>query len=87
MGARPREEAATREFLSSLMVVAPDGDVAWRAGAMIRDQARHGVTIDLVDAIIAATCIAHGFLLATFNLRHYPMPEIRFAPPVGPEGE
>ena len=84
VGARPPEEAATREFLSSLSVVAPSGDVAWRAGTMMRNYARTGVTLDLVDAVIAATCIEHGLLLATFNTRHYPMPEIRFAPPVGP---
>ena len=84
-GARAHEEAATRAFLASLLIVAPDGDVAWRAGTMIRDYARHGVTIDMVDGVIAATCLARGLLLATCNVRHYPMPDLRFAPPAGPE--
>jgi predicted nucleic acid-binding protein len=42
--------------------------------------ARKGVTLELPDILIAAVAIEHGLALATDNLRHYPMPELRIVP-------
>ncbi len=77
LGMRPTEEAATRTFLDALDVIPVDRRVTWRAGELIRTYARHGVTLDFVDATIAATCLTYGLILATYNVRHYPMPELQ----------
>ena len=79
-GTRPHEEAVTRAFLESLDVIAPRASLTWRAGIWIRDFQRRGVTLDMVDAVIAATAVEHSLLLATFNTRHYPLSELTFAP-------
>ena len=81
LGMRPKEEAATRSLLEALDVIPVDRRVAWRAGELIRASAQHGVTLDFVDATIAATCITHGLILATYNVRHYSMPELESALP------
>jgi predicted nucleic acid-binding protein len=80
IGMRPREVSATREFLEALDVVPVERPVAWRAGELIREYARRGVTLDFVDATIAATCLAHQLVLATYNIGHYPMTGLRKAP-------
>lgn len=81
LGTRRGEAGATRAFLNALAVIPVDREVAWRAGELIGDYGRRGVTVDLVDATIAATCLTHGFVLATYNDRHYPMPDLRKAAP------
>lgn len=78
-GMRPREEPATREFLQALRVIDVDRGVAWLAGELIRGYGRRGITLDFVDAAIAATCLGHRLALATYNVKHYPMHELRFA--------
>lgn len=84
LGMRPNEEAATLAFLESLEVIPPDREIAWKAGEWIREYARRGITLDFVDATIAATCFTRGLILASYNVRHYPMSEIvKAVPPVG----
>jgi predicted nucleic acid-binding protein len=84
-GLRPREETATREFLQALQVVDVDRNIAWQAGELIGGYGRRGMTLDFVDAIIAATCLRHRLLLATHNVKHYPIRELRLAQnPVSP---
>ena len=78
-GMRPKEESATREFLQALRVIDVDRGIAWHAGELIRSRGREEVTLDFVDATIAATCLRHRLALATYNLRHYPISELRFA--------
>ncbi len=77
VGMRPKEETDTRAFLDALQVIPVSRWVAWRAGALIREHARHGITLDFVDATIAATCLVHGLTLATYNVDHFPMPDVR----------
>jgi len=81
VGMRPREALATRTFLNALAVITIGREVAGRAGELIRDYARQGVTLDFVDATIAATCLTHRLALATYNVRHYPMPDLQKAAP------
>ena len=76
---RPKEEPATREFLQALRVIDVERGIAWQAGELIRSRGREGVTLDFVDATIAATCLRHHLALATYNVKHYPIPELHFA--------
>ncbi len=79
LGMRPKEETDTRAFLDAMEVIPPNRGVAWLAGTLIRDYAGRGITLDLVDATIAATCLNHGLLLATYNVKHYPMADLNLA--------
>ncbi len=78
-GMRPGEEPDTRAFLNALDVIPIDREIAWRAGTLIREYVQRGITLDFVDATIAATCLTCKLNLATYNVRHYPMPDLRKA--------
>lgn len=80
LGVKDGEETATRSFLNAMNVESVDEGVASPAARIIRKHRRRGITLDFVDAVIAATCLLRGFELATFNRSHYPMPGIDFAP-------
>lgn len=78
-GIRRGGEPDTRAFLDAVDVIPVSREIAWQAGDLIREYARRGVTLDFVDATIAATCLAHRLRLATYNVRHFPMPQLRRA--------
>lgn len=59
-------------FLIICKVHAVETDIAREAGLLRRRYHRsHG--LDIADALIAATAIAHGLELATLNRKHFPM--------------
>ncbi len=78
-GMRPGEESDTRALLGALNVIPVDREIAWRAGTLIRECGRRGITLDFVDTTIAATCLTRKLSLATCNVKHYPMPAVRKA--------
>jgi len=74
-GMRPQEEARTRALLDSLELVDVSRPVAEKAGRY-----KNGVTshyLELDDCLIAATAYIHQAELATGNIKHYPMDDIR----------
>lgn len=77
-GVKPGEEEKTNNFLGSLKICVLDGKVANKAGEYIREYKERGITLLLPDALIAATCTIHNIPLATYNTKHYPMPEVKF---------
>lgn len=79
-GVRAGEEDMTRAFLNALDVIPVSRDIAWAAGSLINEFARRGVTLDFVDATIAATCLIFHLRLATYNAKHFPMPGLDLAP-------
>lgn len=75
-GMRPREEKRTMELLDSLESIPVDERIADRAGRLIYEYARKGITLALADVLIAATALEHDLMLVTTNARHFPMPEL-----------
>jgi toxin FitB len=74
---RASEEQAVARLLAPFRELAVDRAVAERAGRLRRD---HGVRI--ADALIAATALVHGLVLATRNVRDFePVPKLRLRPP------
>ena len=80
VGVKKGEEAKTDLFLGSLVVVDVTRKIADKAAVSIRELRAKGVTIDLPDAIIAATCLVHGLTLVTYNKKHYPFSKLAFHP-------
>jgi predicted nucleic acid-binding protein len=75
-GMRPKERAATDDFLKGLEYYEVTWKIAERAGRLRYDWARKGQTLSLADVTIAAVAIEHGLVLLTDNPRHFPMPEL-----------
>jgi predicted nucleic acid-binding protein len=78
-GARIGEAEATRAFLDALDVIPVSGEIAWMTGRLMNEYTRRGVTLDFVDATIAATCLTFRLRLATYNTKHFPMPGLEMA--------
>jgi predicted nucleic acid-binding protein len=79
------EEEKTDRFLKSLRIFDVDMETVNKAAQLIRRSKAKGITLDLPDSIIAATCILHDLILVTHNTKHYPLSEIKFhlLPPIG----
>jgi predicted nucleic acid-binding protein len=72
-GVRTRREEQKMELLFSQASLLPvTQEIAKRAGVFIRlYQASHSV--EMADALVAATAEYHGLRLATLNAKHFPM--------------
>ena len=79
-GLRPGEETSTRTFLESLELYPMTGPVAELAGALKRDYGKRGRTLNLGDAIIAATAIQNKLTLLTDNVKDFSMRDVLLYP-------
>jgi predicted nucleic acid-binding protein len=75
-GMRPHERPRTERFLGGLSYLATSRAIAERAGSWRHEHRQAGVTLTLADALIAATAQAHGAILLTANIRHFPFPDL-----------
>ena len=77
IGIKDKEREVTEEFLDSVVTHEVNGKVADMAAEFIRFYRAEGVTLDIVDAVIAATSAVNNLTLVTLNVKHYPMPEVK----------
>jgi predicted nucleic acid-binding protein len=64
-----RDLVALERLVRPLVV---DRDIAARAGVFVRHY-RPSHSVEIPDALIAATAEHHGLRLATLNVKHFPM--------------
>ncbi len=79
-GIRPREEVAVREFFGQLLCLPLTRAVGERAGRYLATyHASHGLRLG--DALPAACAVEYDCVLATLNVRHYPMTDLKLERP------
>jgi len=76
-GMRPKEAAATNDFLRELDYIEISREAAQKAGRLKFEWKAKGHTLSLADTLVAAVALESGLALATDNVRHYPMPELK----------
>jgi len=76
-GTKAIEEEATNAFLDGLISIVVDIPIARRAGSMMAENRARGVTVDIADAIIAATALHLNVPLLTNNVEHYPFTDLK----------
>lgn len=69
---RQREERDLLELERRVRPLPVDPDIAVRAGVFVRLYGP-GHSVEVPDALIAATAEHHGLELATLNVKHFPM--------------
>jgi len=74
-GLKEHERTRTTELLDSLTIIDVTRDIAEKAGAYKRTTRSQGLELD--DCIIAATVFIKHAVLATGNVKHYPMTDIK----------
>jgi predicted nucleic acid-binding protein len=79
-GSRPGEEERTERLIALFKVLEVDQQIGRKAGDYLR-RFHISHNLELGDALVAATANLHGSELATRNLKHYPMDDIRVSSP------
>jgi tRNA(fMet)-specific endonuclease VapC len=74
-GMKEHERLKTTELLDSLTIIDVTRDIAEKAGTYKRTMRSQG--LELGDCIIAATAFTAHAVLATGNVKHYPMTDIK----------
>ena len=76
-GIKTGEENATSAFLDGLISAVVDVPIARQAGKLLGEFRSRGMTVGIVDAVIAATALQFGVPLLTNNVEHYPFPDLK----------
>lgn len=76
-GARPADHPILDRIFSVLSCVPIDNAVGRRAGEYLRKYSKSH-SVELGDALIAATAFLHDVSIWTRNRKHYPMRDIAF---------
>ena len=76
-GIREGEEDVTGALLDGLLTIDVNVPIARLAGRMLGRLRSNGVTVGVVDAVIAATAVGANVPLLTNNVSHYPFAELR----------
>lgn len=76
-GLRSTEDVAVSRLFDGLRIVPISRAEAEQAGQWRRSFAGRGVTLSQADCLIAAACQSASATLATANVRHFPMREVR----------
>lgn len=84
-GLRPHEAHKTAEFFSGLEFFPATETTARRAGELKATWKKKGRLIELPDALIAAVALENDLTLATDNVKHFPMPELKLLPLPAPQ--
>jgi predicted nucleic acid-binding protein len=76
-GVRGHQRESTERVLSSMLSVPIEIEIGARAGDYLRSfHASH--SLELGDALIAATASVHQLALWTQNRKHFPMKDVQF---------
>lgn len=75
-GAKAKERSVTEELLDSLEYYAITRQAAKLAGELKQKYSPEGITLSLVNTLIAAVAITQKLTLITDNPKHFPMPEL-----------
>jgi predicted nucleic acid-binding protein len=76
-GMRISEENVTIDFLDGLASIEVNITIARTAGRFLNNLRARGITIGVVDAVIAATAQELEVPLVTNNINHYPFPNLK----------
>lgn len=76
-GARPGDESILQALFVAVQCIPIDIEIGQKAGAYLRQYAKSH-SVELGDALIAATASLHNLQLWTRNRRHYPMKGLSF---------
>jgi predicted nucleic acid-binding protein len=71
-GMRPKEKEVTDNFINACRIEPVTLEIAKRAGEYRLKYQTKGITLSLVDCIIAETAKTNKHAIATLNVKHYP---------------
>jgi len=76
-GLTPKQEKESADLFKIIEAFPVNKQIAELAVALAREWQKKGKFLQLVDVVIAATCIVNDLILITYNKRDYPMKELK----------
>lgn len=76
-GLKSKQEKESADLFKIIEAFPVNKQIAELAVALAREWQKKGKLLQLVDVVIAATCIVNDLILVTYNKRDYPMKELR----------
>lgn len=70
-GMRPKEKEATEDCIGAFHIEPVTLDISKKAGIRRYNYMRQGITLSIVDCIIAETALTNNHVIATMNKKHY----------------
>jgi len=77
LGVRENEKEKTDMFADSLEVFDITVEIGRIGAFYVREYKNKGVTLNLIDCLVAATCVLNNLILVTYNKRHFGIPELK----------
>jgi predicted nucleic acid-binding protein len=71
-GMKPGEEEVTENCIGAFVIEPITLEISKKAGIMRYNYRQKGITLSIVDCIIAETARSNHHLVATMNKKHYP---------------
>lgn len=77
LGVRENEKEKTDLFADSLEVFDITVEIGRIGAFYVREYKKKGVTLNLIDCLVAATCLLNNLILVTYNKRHFEISELK----------
>ena len=77
LGVRENEKEKTDMFADSLEVFDITVETGRIGAFYVREYKKKGITLNLIDCLVAATCVLNNLILVTYNKRHFEIPELK----------
>jgi len=77
LGVWENEKEKTDMFADSLEVFDITVEIGRIGAFYVREYKKNGVTLNLIDCLVAATCVLNNLILVTYNKRHFEISELK----------
>jgi predicted nucleic acid-binding protein len=77
LGVRENEKEKTDLFADSLETFDITVEIGRIGAFFVSEYKKKGVTLNLIDCLVAATCVLNNLTLVTYNKKHFEIPELK----------
>ncbi|MBU4293421.1 MAG: PIN domain-containing protein [Actinobacteria bacterium] len=77
VGVREDEKEKTDLFFDSIEIFDINYEISRIGAFYVSQYKKKGYTLNLLDCLIAATCVLNNIVLVTYNIEHFPIPELK----------
>ena len=77
VGVREDEKEKTDLFFNSIEIFDINYEISRIGAFYVSQYKKKGYTLNLLDSLIAATCVLNNIVLVTYNIEHFPIPELK----------
>jgi predicted nucleic acid-binding protein len=77
VGVREDEKEKTDLFFDSIEIFGINYEISRIGAFYVSQHKKKDYILNLLDCLIAATCVINDIVLVTYNIEHFPIPELK----------